>query len=231
MRLLGSNMITVADLPARSPVPIPSEPEKQFELVMRMLYEPHEVVELKAARPRENEPKPGPSGAGVRRTANDWADLATTGRHVDILGNHSGAFMFINSVEGSRGGSGTNGCTADKDIATFNYCLIEHDLFDIDFQASLLGTLALPIAAIVDSGGKSLHAWVKIGATWAGDFAEEVKSLYAYLGSYLGYDPLNKNPARLTRAPGFDREDTPGRIRRQALVYLNPNPDATPIIS
>jgi hypothetical protein len=228
-KLIGNCSFTTEQLKAKSPVFIPTEPVEQFQLVLSKLYQSQDCIELVGAAGSENG-KPGPYGNWLRYTAQKWIDLAGDGEHEVQLGLRYGTFMRLNPVEGSRAGRGANGCTTDGDVAVHRFCLVEHDGLPKDEQAKLLSILPLPIAAIVDSGGSSLHAWVKIGAPWGGAYQEEVKPLYAYL-SLLGFDTANRNPSRLTRAPGFTRRDDPDNPQPQTLLYLNPHPETNPIFT
>jgi hypothetical protein len=227
-KLIGSRHFTVADLKAKSPVPIPDDPTAQFQLALSSLFSPEECIELKASVLLDDQPKGAPVGNTVRRTVSEWLRLTHQGEQDLLLGSRCGTHMRINPVESGRPGSGLNGHTTDNDIASYRFCLIEHDELPKDEQAALLAILPLPVAAVIDSGAQSLHAWLKIGASWGGGFAEEVKPLYAYL-KVLGFDPANKNPSRLTRAPGFPRLDRAGGSGFQALLYLNTNPTITTI--
>ena len=67
----------------------------------------------------------------------------------------------------------------------------------------------LPIKAVVWSGGKSLHAFVKIDSgTDKALFDERVRKLYNFLESKnIEIDKANKNACRLSRIPGFFRGD------------------------
>lgn len=67
----------------------------------------------------------------------------------------------------------------------------------------------LPIKAVVWSGGKSLHAFIKIDAgTDRALYNERVRKLYDFLESKnMDIDKANKNPCRLSRIPGFFRGD------------------------
>lgn len=229
-KLIGPHRFTVADLKAKSPIPIPDDPIAQFHLALSSLFGPGECIELKGSMFLDNKPKGAPVGNTVRRTVAEWLDLTDQNTYDILLGSRCGTHMRINPVEGGRPGSGLNGHTTDNDISSYRFCLIEHDELSKDQQATLLAMLPLPIAAVVDSGAQSLHAWLKVGASWGGGFADEVKLLYAYL-KVLGFDPANKNPSRLTRAPGFPRLDRAGGTGLQALLYLNTNPAIAAIAS
>ncbi len=94
-----------------------------------------------------------------------------------------------------------------------------------DQQAAIINHLAryAPLVAVVDSAGKSLHAWFYChGAT------EEPESPLARFFAYavaLGADPRLWTRCQFTRMPNGTRRITGGvehEPRRQCLVYFNP---------
>lgn len=230
MKLLESvNHCDIDDIVQKSPVPIPKEPEDQFAAVVEHLFDSDAVVELKLAQMERGKAKASPCGQGFRRHAHEWLQLVRNGSLSALLGDHLGVYMRVNAVSGVGAGSGARGTTTDSDIATFDHTLVEHDWFKMRPQAHLLSALALPICAITDSGGGSLHALVKVRAADAARYAYEVKELHTLLRDSFGFDSTNSNPSRLTRAPGFFRREdgTPNQLQR--LLYLNPNPTFKPI--
>jgi RecA-family ATPase len=64
-------------------------------------------------------------------------------------------------------------------VADFRYALVESDDMPIEAQAAMIAELQLPCAAIVHSGGKSLHAIVKVDAKDASQYRERVETLYS----------------------------------------------------
>ena len=90
------------------------------------------------------------------------------------------------------------------------------------------GALAFgwPIAALIDSGGKSIHGWIQVNAKDASDWNVRVRGeLFDRFLVPMGADGACCNPSRLSRLPGHQRSET-GRWQR--LLYLNPNPEAGP---
>ena len=85
----------------------------------------------------------------------------------------------------------------------------------------------MPVAALIDSGGKSIHAWLRVDLPDRDAWDKLVRhELYGEQGrlTRLGADRACCNPARLSRLPGHYRRDTaddPGRWQR--LLYLNPD--------
>jgi RecA-family ATPase len=74
----------------------------------------------------------------------------------------------------------------------------------------------LPIEAIYDSAGKSIHAVVRIDASNEAEFKERVEKVYAFAANLPGLDKGRKSSAQLSRLPGAFRDDV-----RQALLSWN----------
>ena len=79
----------------------------------------------------------------------------------------------------------------------------------------------LPVVALIDSGNKSLHAWIRVPDVHT--FEEwKIKieqKFFEQCLKPLGIDTACKNPSRMSRLPGCIRKET-GRWQR--LLYLNP---------
>ena len=54
--------------------------------------------------------------------------------------------------------------------------------------------------AVLTSGGKSLHAWIRIDAKDREEYDKRRDDVYAYFLPH-GADPQNKNPSRFSRLP------------------------------
>ena len=110
----------------------------------------------------------------------------------------AGAWIRINPLDGVGVGN-TN-------VSDFRYALIESDSLPIDKQWTLINELKLPIAAVVHSGGKSIHAIVKIEANNKEEYSSRVDFLHAVCAKNgLEPDKATRNPARLSRLPGVKR--------------------------
>lgn len=76
---------------------------------------------------------------------------------------------------------------------------------------------AVPVACLVHSGGKSLHAIVRVDAENYEEYRKRVESLYDFLEKNgVAIDKQNRNPSRLSRLPGATRNGN-----RQYLVATN----------
>ena len=120
--------------------------------------------------------------------------------------------------------TGKNSYRADSCIKEFRYVVAEFDLISIQEQISFWVQLLqenLPIAAIIHSGGKSLHAWIAVNCTEREEWEREIENkLFPEYLVPLGIDGACKNESRMSRLPGHFRKD---RKQYQRLMYLNPN--------
>lgn len=78
----------------------------------------------------------------------------------------------------------------------------------------------LPITAILDSGNKSVHAWVRVDAANLEEYNARVDAVYGLFDS-AALEPSNRNPLRLSRCPEGRRTEK-GEVREQRLLALNP---------
>lgn len=119
-----------------------------------------------------------------------------------VIGDYNeqaGAWIRFNPLDG-RGVKNDN-------VTDFRYALVESDETEIARQNALLRELELPIAMLVHSGGKSLHAIVRVDANSLPQYKERVNHIYdVCLKNGLAVDRQNKNPSRLSRLPGIMRQ-------------------------
>jgi RecA-family ATPase len=109
-----------------------------------------------------------------------------------------GAWIRFNPVDGSG--------VKNENITRFTYALIESDDMPIPDQDALYRRLELPIACLVHSGSKSLHAIVKVDAPNYQEYRKRVEYLYGFLAKHdFKVDTANRNPSRLSRLPGVTR--------------------------
>lgn len=120
-----------------------------------------------------------------------------------------GAWIRFNPLDG-------NGCS-DANVTAYRHALVESDEISVERQYAIYKELELPIAALVHSGGKSLHAIVKVDAPDFKEYQKRVDFLYRICKKNgLVIDRKNKNPSRLSRLPGATRNNS-----KQKLVAVN----------
>lgn len=118
-----------------------------------------------------------------------------------VIGDYNpggGAWIRFNPLDGKG--------VRNENVTEYRYALVESDSLEIDKQNAILRELELPIAALVHSGKKSLHAIVKIDAADYTEYRKRVDYLYDVCQKNgLKIDTQNRNPSRLSRMPGVMR--------------------------
>ncbi len=112
---------------------------------------------------------------------------------------------------------------SEENVLAWRFLVIESDTTDPRHWMAALVQLPLCIAALYTSGGRSIHALVRLDAPSKAAWDRERDALKPAL-VVLGADPCSMSAVRLTRLPGCQRG-----TRRQRLLYLNPDPVAMPI--
>lgn len=90
-----------------------------------------------------------------------------------VLGDYNpecGAWIRFNPLDG-------NG-VKDENVTDYRYALVESDSVPIERQNAILRKLELPIAMLVYSGGKSLHAIVRVDAVDYSEYRKRVDYLF-----------------------------------------------------
>jgi hypothetical protein len=122
-------------------------------------------------------------------------------------------------------------------VTRYRHMLLESDEAKDEDWLNMLVQLPLPISALYTSGGRSIHALVRIEAESKSRFDAFRDRILPFL-SRMGADPAAISGVRLTRLPGVLREgttDKDGRYQRyaeprlQRLLYLNPTPECAPL--
>lgn len=121
----------------------------------------------------------------------------------------AGAWIRFNPLDGK-------GCK-NENVTDFRYALVESDTMDIERQNAIIRELELPVACLVHSGKKSIHAIVRIDAGTYEEYRSRVDFLYSICRKNgLQIDTQNRNPSRLSRMPGVLRNG-----RKQYLIDTN----------
>ena len=155
-----------------------------------------------------------PKKGAYDRTAGELIDklLRCDGKINEVLGDYNeqaGAWVRFNPMDGKG--------VKNENVAQFRYALVESDNMDLEKQNAIVRELELPIATLVYSGSKSIHAVVRIEATNKEEYKKRVDYLYKICKKNgLNVDEQNKNPSRLSRLPGFMRGD-----KKQFIIDTN----------
>lgn len=116
----------------------------------------------------------------------------------------------------------------DACVKTFRFAVLESDSVPFPQQGALLRGLCrmldCKICAVIFSGGKSFHAWVKLsGIATLADWEREIKNKFFQILGKIGFDGACCNAARLSRFPGMFRAD---KAQFQKLLFLAPEGSA-----
>ncbi|WP_438837950.1 AAA family ATPase [Streptococcus pluranimalium] len=110
----------------------------------------------------------------------------------------AGAWIRFNPLDGKG--------VKNDNVTDYRYALVESDSMDLGKQYALFKELELPIATLVHSGKKSLHAIVKVDARDYQEYRKRVDYIYQICKKNgLDVDTQNRNPSRLSRMPGVTR--------------------------
>ena len=176
-------------------------PDHGLPLLLRTCFAADDIVSLAPGVIAEGETRAVPEHGGVNvLTRDQWLPrLETSGGINRVFGGKDGLYLRINPVVRKSTGS-------DKDVTRFRHTLIESDTLSKPEQERLLRASGLPIAALIDSGGNSIHAWVRVEASTATEFHARREKLWASVPE-LQLDPQNRNPSRFSRCPGGRRNE------------------------
>lgn len=118
---------------------------------------------------------------------------------------------------------GTMSRRSEEAVTSWRYFVVESDKANLKLWLGAIAQFPLKIAAIYSSGGRSLHALVKIDARTKAEWDSEREAMKRAL-VVLGADAGAMTAVRLTRLPGCWR-----RRSLQKLLYINPDPPMRPI--
>ena len=161
----------------------------------------------------ETDDRLAPKRGSWDRTAGELIEALKKHRNIGaVFGDPNpaaGAWIRFNPLDG-------NGVKNDN-VTDFRFALVESDAMSLGKQNAILRQLELPIAALVFSGKKSIHAIVRVEAPDYSEYRKRVEYLYKICEKNgLKVDTQNKNPSRLSRMPGVIRNG-----HKQFLIATN----------
>jgi hypothetical protein len=208
-------VVTSASQTLALPVPEPAEwnPVQDVMKYLETLFEPDDYVGYVTECWKSAEGKYLPTAGSFTRTAGQLLrELRKYGDMESVFGTANpecGAWIRFNPLDG-RGAKNEN-------VTDYRYALVESDQISIEQQSGIMHDLQLPIAALVSSGKKSLHAIVRVDAGSYDEYRKRVEFLYSVCDrNGLQVDRQNRNPSRLSRMPGVIRNG-----HKQFLVETN----------
>ena len=189
-------------------------PAKDLITYLTVLFDPSEYVGYVTETFKGEDGRQVPSKGNYDRTAGQLIDALRTCKDDigAVLGDSDpdvGAWIRFNPLDGKG--------VKNENVTAFRYALVESDEMNLEEQHAMIRELELPVAALVSSGGKSLHAIVRIEAGSFEEYRSRVDYLYAVCEKNgLKVDRQNRNPSRLSRLPGVMR-----RGKKQFLLASN----------
>lgn len=189
------------------------DPAKQLIKYLEVLFEASERVGY-VTRTYERDGRFLPSKGCWDRTAGQLIQqLSKCGNDIgSVLGDYNpkaGAWVRFNPLDGKD--------CKNENVTEFKYALVESDTMEIEKQNAIIRELELPVACLVHSGGKSLHAVVRVDASDYKEYRNRVDYLYKVCEKNgLKVDSQNRNPSRLSRMPGVMRNG-----KKQFLVDVD----------
>lgn len=199
-------------------VPEPKEwhPGAEASRYIETLFEPGEVigyVTKSRLDKKRNKYIPGGKGVYTKTAGKILEEIAKYGDDLGAaLGDYNpaaGAWIRFNPLDGKD--------VCNKNVTEFRYALVECDDLEIEEQNGIIRELELPVAVLMFSGGKSIHAIVRIDATDQKEYQKRVEYLYEICKKNgLVVDTQNKNASRLSRLPGCTRGD-----KKQFIIDTN----------
>ena len=206
--IVDPNRVQAVDVPD----PVEWNPVAQISEYLTALFSAEEYVGF-CVESFERDGKRLPTRGNYGQTAGEL--LANLERYNDVgavfgdVDPAVGAWIRPNPLDGQG--------VCDKNVTDFRFALVESDSLPIDEQYGIYKSLELPIAALVHSGNKSLHAIVRIEAESLEEYRRRVDLLYQVCEKNgLVIDRQNRNPSRYSRLPGVERNG-----RKQYLVATN----------
>ena len=210
LRIVDQNRPAPTALPPEQPE---WDPAKQLIDYLDTLFDSDDLVGI-VTDVWKHEGRFSPKKGSWSRTAGQLIEeLSRCGGDIGkVIGDPdpaAGAWIRFNPLDGQG--------VRNDNVTRFDFALVESDEMPLEEQYALYQALELPIACLVSSGGKSLHAIVRVDAPNCGEYQRRVDYLYAVCEKNgLKIDRQNRNPSRLSRMPGVMRNG-----RRQALLGTN----------
>ena len=190
------------------------DPAAELIKYISTIYEAEDFVGYATQSFLQEDGSRKPGKGNFKRTAGELIQAIQTcnGDIGAVLGDYdkeTGAWIRFNPLDGQG--------VKNANVVEFRYALVESDDMELEKQNALLRELELPIACLVHSGKKSLHAIVKVDAGSYDEYRKRVDYLYEVCGKNgLTIDRQNRNPSRLSRMPGVMRSG-----KKQYLIDTN----------
>jgi RecA-family ATPase len=195
-----------------APFTLPERNNRETIDFLRSAFLPTETICICTQSDGEDG-KHRPGSHGTFRPVEWFIDQIEAGDNPFTCESESGRWIRINPYRADS----TTG--ADSGVSVYRHVLIEFDDLSEAEQLHALRESNLPLTAIISSGGRSLHGWVRVDAPDKRTWETRRDAVYQYLED-LGPCPANKNPGRFSRLPGCKRGE-----QWQRLISLRHGPE------
>lgn len=179
---------------------------------LEAVFDKSDIIGVSMQSIRRKDGKYSPSSAGVyTKTAGEYIDRLRKYQKTcedvkDVIGYamgdynpSAGAWIRFNPLDGYG--------VKNDNVTEYRYALVESDNMSTGKQKAIIESLELPVAALVHSGNKSIHAIVHIDASSYEEYRRRVDYLYKVCKKNgLMVDGADRNPSRLSRLPGLLRD-------------------------
>lgn len=196
---------------------VPEAESFSTEQLLRNCFKPKEIICVTNEAGQDEDGRWFPASKGTFQTVQWWIDryFGSNPSDSELYKNKpQGAYIRINPIlEGDYSGR-------DDSVSIHRYVLVEFDTRPKEEQFAIFKQSNLPIGAIIDSGGKSLHAWVRVDARDPNEWRLRRQAVFDYLSDYEP-DEMTKNPSRWSRLGGVYRGE-----KEQRIVALNVGADS-----
>lgn len=159
-------------------IPAEWDPADQLVRYLQALFEPEEhVAYVTESYLRDGRPAPT-KGCWDRTAGQLIEELRHYGDIHKVVGDcdaAAGAWICFNPINGGR---------SNDNVTDYRHALVECDNLELEKQQAIISQLELPCAALVYSGGKSLHAIVRVNAPDYAEYRKTLQTRYAHLSSY-----------------------------------------------
>lgn len=204
-QVVDKNWIEESDVTIPKSYPL-EQRKRDILTYLTTLFEPEEYVGYVVNTFTLPDGKQSPTMGNYSRTVQQIIDgINGTTQLENVFGTFNkemGAWIRFNPIDGKG--------VKNDNVTAFRYMLLESDNMSLGKQKAILEQLELPIAAMVFSGGKSIHAIVKVDAYSYEEYRKRVDFIYS-IAQKNGFKPdkKNRNPSRLSRMPGVMRDGKP----------------------
>ena len=195
--------ITKVSFKRPTPITPPDPQASEFKRFMQAAFAPTEVVCICDA---VEEGRPVSAGSFI--PIEEWIARFDDPESRILSPEREGIFVRINPFKPNLYSG------SDNDISAYRHVLVEFDDKPKPEQEKLFRDSGLPITVLIDSGGKSIHAWVRVDAPNRKEWDARRDLIYSLIP---GVDAKNKNPSRYSRLPGAWRSPT----SQQKLLATN----------